>query len=323
MIHRATRSVFRFLLTAAPQRLSILIYHRVLAEPDPLRAGEPDASTLRWQMETVGRVFNVLPLGEAFSRWRNGSLPSRAAAVTFDDGYADNATVALPVLRELGLPATVFVATGFLNGGRMFNDTVIEAVRRLPAQPFDLAQLGIDGLDGTRPLKGDAERAALISQLLPHFKYADATHRQAMMQRLESLVPASLPDDLMMTDDQVRQLAAAGIDIGAHTVTHPILRTLGDAAAAREIGDSKRRLEEVTGSTVTLFAYPNGKPGDDYGTRDVRLVREAGFRAAVSTCPGVAGPDTDPWQLPRFTPWDRTPGRFLLRMGMNVAGMIR
>jgi len=302
------------------QRLSILIYHRVLAEHDPLRPGEPTRETFRWQMEAVDRVCNVLPLAEAVTRLRERSLPPRAAAITFDDGYADNAELAMPVLRELGLPATVFVASGFLNGGRMFNDTVIEVVRRLLGKSVNLDGLAIAGVSGTRRLADEQDRRALVAELLPHFKYAAPEQRDPMLWRLTALAPGPLPDDLMMRDDQVRALHRAGVGIGAHTVTHPILASLDDDRVRRELRDSRQYLESLIEAPVELFAYPNGKPGEDYSQRDVELVRATGFAAAMSTRPGPAEPQSDPYQLPRFTPWGRTPARFLARLAVSRRG---
>jgi peptidoglycan/xylan/chitin deacetylase (PgdA/CDA1 family) len=117
-----------------PASLLVLIYHRVLPTRDPLLPDEPDAADFSAQMDLIGRNFRVLPLREAVQRLRSGDLPARSVSITFDDGYANNCEVALPILRERGIPATVFVATGFLNGGRMFNDTVIEAIRRAGAE---------------------------------------------------------------------------------------------------------------------------------------------------------------------------------------------
>ena len=120
-------------------RLSVLIYHRVLAAPDLLRPWEPDRDRFRRQMELLASNFKVLNLGEAVQRLAEGRMPPRAACVTFDDGYADNAAIARPVLEELQLPATFFIATGYLDGGRMWNDTVIESLRLLggtPTRPF-------------------------------------------------------------------------------------------------------------------------------------------------------------------------------------------
>ena len=105
--------------------LSILIYHRVVAQPDPLFPDVVTAEEFDLQMAALTRWFTVLPLGRAVERLRNGTLPVRAACVTFDDGYADNALSALPILLKHGVKATFFVATRFLDGGSMWNDTVI------------------------------------------------------------------------------------------------------------------------------------------------------------------------------------------------------
>ena len=110
-------------------RLSILIFHRVLPRPDPLCPDSPDASQFEAQMRWVRSWFNVLPLRRAVGMLYEGTIPARALAVTFDDGYADNEEIAAPILKRLGLGATFFVSTGFLEGDTMWNDRVIEAVR--------------------------------------------------------------------------------------------------------------------------------------------------------------------------------------------------
>jgi len=295
-------------------RLSILIYHRVLPEPDPLRPGEPDVARFRWQMRLLARHFRPLPLAEAIERLRTDRLPARSVCVTFDDGYADNATLALPILREYAIPATVFIATAFLDGGRMFNDTLIESVRRLPDGPCDLTALGL----GPRTLRTTQDRLVLIRELIGQVKYRPQPERDEWARRLSTRVPTPLPDDLMLRRDQVRALHAAGIDIGAHTFSHPILARLDDAEAHREIARGATELTELLGACPRLFAYPNGRPGQDYHDRHVALVRALGFAAAVSTAWGVATRASDPYQLPRFTPWDRTPARFLLRLARNL-----
>jgi peptidoglycan/xylan/chitin deacetylase (PgdA/CDA1 family) len=106
--------------------------------------------------------------------------------------------------------------------------------------------------------------------------------------------------------------------IGAHTRTHPILASLDAAAARDEIATGRSELEAIAGVPVPLFAYPNGKPGTDYTARDVTLVRELGFAAAVTTAPGVATRRADVWQLPRFTPWDRPLWKFGTRLSLNL-----
>ena len=100
----------------AKGRLSILIFHRVLAQPDPLFADVPDAVEFETKMRWVRDWFNVVPLARAADMLEAGTIPARALAITFDDGYADNEEVAAPILQRLGLTATFFVSTGFLNG---------------------------------------------------------------------------------------------------------------------------------------------------------------------------------------------------------------
>jgi hypothetical protein len=157
-----------------------------------------------------------------------------------------------------------------------------------------------------------------VHRLLGLIKYLETSERQACVDRLATMVGAPLPNDLMMTSRQVRALAAAGMQIGAHTVSHPILARLPDAEARREIAESRADLQALLGRPVTLFAYPNGKPGADYLARDAATVRELGFAAAVSTVAGAARMDDVTHELPRFTPWDRRRLPFGLRMARNL-----
>src|SRR6267142_5659459 len=147
--------------------LSILVYHRVVPEPDPLVPEAVCAMEFDWQLAVLSRWFTVLSLREATARLHSGTLPVRAACVTFDDGYADNVTVALPFLRRRGLPATFFLATAFIDGGRMWNDSVIEAVRAMPGDTLDASCIGLDSLDISTV---DLRRAA-IARALPALKY--------------------------------------------------------------------------------------------------------------------------------------------------------
>ncbi len=298
-------------------RLSTLIFHRVLPRPDPLFPEEMDAARFAQVCGWLAAWFNVLPLDAAVRRLDEGSLPPRALAITFDDGYADNHDVALPILARHRLPATFFVATGFLDGGRMWNDTVIESIRHCDRPRLDLAALGIDGL-GTQPLGDAAARRAAIDRVLKAIKYRPIDERLALTRRLAALAGVRPSDHLMMRSEQVRALHRAGMQIGAHTVSHPILAKLPDDLARAEIFHSKQRLESLLDAPVPLFAYPNGKPGEDYDARSVAIARAAGFSAAVTTAKGVADQRTDRFQLPRFTPWDRSRSRFGARMVDNL-----
>ena len=295
-------------------RLSILIFHRVLATPDPLLPGEPDAKSFEARMKWLSAGFRVLPLLEATRRLRDGSLPANAASITFDDGYADNATVAAPILAGLRLSATFFVATGFLDGGRMWNDTVIESVRACRDRVLDLGALDL----GTWSCDGDAQRLASIDGLLGRLKYLPQAERQAKVDAIAAAVGLPAASTLMMKRQQVRELRRYGMSVGAHTVNHPILTSLTVDEARREIDESRRDLEETLNERVKVFAYPNGKPKRDYDMAHVGVVRELGFDAAVSTAWGVSHRKSDRFQLPRFTPWDSGVNRFGLRLAQNL-----
>jgi len=308
------RRLLDWLSPGGAHGLSILIYHRVLPQPDPLFPGEVDRVEFDKQLALLKSRFTVLPLLDAVRLARAGRLPPRAACITFDDGYADNAEVALPLLQGHGLHATFFIATGFLNGGRMWNDSVIETVRRAPDGVLDATTLGL----GSHPLHTIEDRRRAIPALIGQLKYLPMEERLRQVTRLSELAGGPLPDDLMMTTAQLHKLQAAGMGIGAHTVSHPILAKLPPEQAQREIGEGKQALEAMLGAPVTLFAYPNGKPGEDYLAEHVDMVRALGFEAAVSTARGAARKGPDMFQLPRFTPWDRSPRRFVLRLARNL-----
>lgn len=291
-------------------KLSVLLYHRVLKTADPLLPSEPDAIAFDAQMAVLARLCNVLPLVDALERVRRGVLPERAFSITFDDGYRDNLEVAVPILQRHGLDATFFVASGFLDGGRMFHDTVVETVRRLPAGPLDLGWLGL----GSRQIDDLASRLALIGEFVGHVKYLPFDQRRDACDRLGSLSPGALPTDLMMTSTQVRDMHRVGMHIGAHTHDHPILSRVSADEATRQISRSRDELAGLIGSAPRLFAYPNGKPTLDYSREHVELVKAAGFDAAVSVAFGCAARDSDHFQIPRFVPWDRNPRKFALRL---------
>jgi peptidoglycan/xylan/chitin deacetylase (PgdA/CDA1 family) len=312
------KTLFAALSPAGPNaRLSVLIFHRVLSAPDPLFPGEPDAVHFDAVCGWLARWFNVLPLDMAVQRLRAGTLPARAAAITFDDGYADNHDVAMPILRRHGLCATFFIATGFLDGGRMWNDTVVESLRRTPHQSLDLTTLALPEI-GKLSLDGLGARRSAIALLIKAVKHLQPDRRAALVAMVEEVAGALLPTHLMMSSVQVKALRDAGMQIGAHTVNHPILARLDRANARREMAESKETLQTLLGERVELFAYPNGRPGQDFSPESVSLTRELGFEAAFTTARGVAKPGYDPFQLPRFTPWDRTAHRFGARLMSNL-----
>jgi peptidoglycan/xylan/chitin deacetylase (PgdA/CDA1 family) len=303
--------------TRGKQCLSILIYHRVLESPDFMQPSEPDVKAFSWQMQLVAEHFNVLGLQEAVERMRCGTLPERALCITFDDGYADNATLAQPILESLGLPATVFVATQFLNGGRMWNDTVIETVRSLAQAELDLSGFGLQTYSlRTNDLKRQSARA-----ILGGIKHLTPQKRQLITDHIASLV-TDLPTDLMLTNTQIQGLHASGVEIGGHTHSHPILAALSIDDAKREISLGKTTLESIIGAPIKTFAYPNGRPESDFFPQHRDFLAELGFTVAVTTQAGVSAAASDPLMLARFTPWDGHPIKFMTRLLLNERNIV-
>lgn len=265
---------------------------------------------MRWARDW----FNVVALGEGIERLYAGCIGARALAITFDDGYADNEELAAPILQRLGLTATFFVSTGFLDGGCMWNDRVIEAIRACRAPQLDLGGLGL----ASHALASVGDRRRAIAAVLAGLKHLEQPQRDAAAVTIAMAAGAPPAPRPMMRMEQVRSLRRRGMDVGAHTITHPILLRLGERAARDEMAGGKARLEEILGERVALLAYPNGVPGQDYGAEHVRMARECGFSAAVSTAWGAASADSDRFQLPRFTPWDRNRTCFGARLLGNL-----
>ena len=310
-----TKPLLQWMSPAGPNaRLSILIFHRVLPERDPLFPDEMYASQFNTVCGWLASWFNVLPLDRAVDLLRHGNLPARAACITFEDGYADTHHIAQPILQRHGLTATFFIATGFLDGGRMWNDTIIEAVRLCTLPTLDLTELGL----GRHPLGSIANRQAAIPALIDQIKYRPFDERVDVTEQLAALARVSAPNDLMMSSAEVKALRDRGMQIGAHTVSHPILARLNDDQARDEIGRSKQTLQQLLGERVGLFAYPNGKPAEDYSAASVEVVRSLDFDAAVSTQWGTTGMGDDLFQIRRFTPWDQTHLRFGARLLRNL-----
>lgn len=305
------RSVGNVLAPAGTRaRLTVVMYHRIISQANPLHDFGTSEAAFDAEMAALAEVFNVLPLAEAVERMHAGRLPARAVAITFDDGYRDNAELACPILQRHGLTATFFISTGLLDGGIMFHDAVSEAIQRCSADSIDLSWLGL----GALPLNTPQLRCAAIGRIAAQIKPVASRERHEITRRLAQELGVELPTDLMMSSGQVRQLLLAGMDIGGHTRDHPILTSISDEAAREQIASNKRDLESLSGRRVHLFAYPNGKPDKDYAARHTAIVRDCGYEAAVTTAFGSGGVETDLMQIPRIAPWEMSTRAFVARL---------
>jgi len=288
-----------------------LIYHQVLPKPDVMRPYEVAADLFEQHLILLSENFTVLTLEDAISRLEAGTLPRNPAVITFDDGYENNASVALPLLQKYQLPATFFIASDFLNGGAMWNDKVIETVRHCKGDTLSLDWLPGRSFD----ISSEHARCKSASDLLKEFKYLPFDKR---LEAVDKFVGDSLDlSRFMMTDAQVKELYDAGMEIGGHTCSHPILAKLSDQEAYTQIKENKNYLETLLNTQLSSFAFPNGRPDTDFYSNTVAQVKKTGYKYAVSTSYGVSDKRSDRFQLPRFTPWRNDKKGFLGLMCKN------
>ena len=295
---------------SARARFQILLYHRVNDERHPFFGGLPTASFAA-QMEALARWFRVLPLAEAVERAARRELPPRAVAITFDDGYRDNYENALPILKRLRLPATIFLTTDFIGTNRrLWHDRLADAVAGTGLRSATCAGLGLDFT--SRVGRRDAFRALAgrLRTLPEPEKLRELDEIEALLAVRGEGRDSGAP--VMLDWDQVRAMNREGIAFGAHTATHPILTRIPLGDARGEIERSRDAIRTNVGCDATLFAYPNGRAGD-FNPEIQTLVREAGFQAAVSTLWGGNTAETDRFALRRVPGAGRDAALFGLR----------
>jgi peptidoglycan/xylan/chitin deacetylase (PgdA/CDA1 family) len=239
-------------------------------------------------------------LRELVSRRSAGEpVPRNAVALTFDDGYRDNYELAFPVLRKWQVPATIFLATSFIDQLDVpWNDKIAFALRhtRRPCLDFEHGRR-----QHSYDLTGTAQKLQArdeILWLLRHIPHGDKQLLIGTITTALGVTDFAPLRESMLTWDHVREMHRSGIAFGAHTITHAYLTRLKPPEARNEICGSKQRIEAVLDSPVALFAYPAGTEADF--NDDIKgEVRKAGFEAAVTTVFGFNDADTDLYALRR------------------------
>ena len=276
----------------------ILAYHRVLDVAHEhlfdfdldLVSASPEQ--FRTQMQLIKRRYRPLRFDEWIeAHGRGRRLPRNSVLVTFDDGYDDNHRIAFPILRELGMSAMFFVATGHIDDGRPYAyDWLVHMLLATRADSLTAPELGIVR---SLPIPAGSDRPGrrrLAAALLQQIKRADGAAEQAFLTRLadEWNMPRTTPhaDCRPMGWDDLRTMRAAGMEIGSHAVSHRMLSKLDDAELARELGGSRQRLRDELGFDADVIAYPVGGPRA-YDARVMAASRAAGYRMACSYIAGT------------------------------------
>lgn len=226
--------------------------------------------------------------------------PGRHVMIAFDDGYRDNYELAFPILKAHGVPATFFLCTGFLDGLVMsWWDEIAWLIRTSPLEEFRLDPW-IEGSLRTDPRHAEAS----IKAVLAAFKSLPTWFAQEMVAALRDRsqsppLDAVATGELWMTWDMAREMAAAGMEIGGHTVKHCLLSRLDEAAQRDEIAGGQQRITKEIGRAASVFAYPVGS-ADAFEDATKRAVADAGFELAFSFHGGYARESNwDPYDIPR------------------------
>ena len=289
----------------------IFLYHRINDDGDPFISGIP-LSIFKRQMEYLARNFPVITLDQLASEDFSDGHPYYVA-VTFDDGYRDNFVSAFPVLKNLGIPATIFLATGYIDSGELpWYDQVRLAFKLTKRAHFSTADLA--GPKGS--LEGISDRLRNLEETLAWLRRMQQKERPEAIRELFRVlgVPSalSLPNQ-MLKWDEIRQMSRQNITFGAHTVSHPALSKIPESEMREEVLGSKLAVEDRLQLPVSHFAYPFGEPFD-FNVRVKRTVEESGFKSAVTTIWGLNRPNDDRFELRRFNPWEADPAVFQLKL---------
>lgn len=288
-------------------RSIVLRYHAVAPDeaPPPAYAG-PDITIPRAlfeaQMRFLRRAYTPVPLTTIAEAVGHGQAPpAGTVAITLDDGYADNYHQAFPVLRALGLPATVYVVTETLDGG----PSLWMAELRAAVMASHASALRVEIGGGYEfALDGEDERQRSIKELTNVLVPVDAALRRRILVTIRHELAVNGSADLshsMLSCEQIREMHGAGITIGAHTQTHSNMTIVSAEQARSEIGGSRDRLETLLGVAVQDFAYPNTGGRYPHCNESVAaIIRQLGFRSAVTSRPGVVEATSNPFLLPRI-----------------------
>jgi len=318
--------------------VAILAYHRVadLGEDPFALSVHPDR--FRDHLRILKSRHPVLRLEDDLTAAREPSI-----VLTFDDGYSDNATTALPILESEGVPATFFITSGYIASGRRFWWDELGSLVLDEVHPGRLEALLLE--DGSSaPIRTREDRLSVLAKIQRRLKGLDPQARERWLDRLRAEGEAqsgassvaqsgasseassgaaptgasasgsgsasASASDRPLTRAELKQLAGSPVaTVGAHGVDHPSFAGLSLGAQQQEMSRSKRDLEEWIGRPVTSFSFPFGERGD-FTRSSIRLAAEQGFRRVAVNVPGQVHRWTSPLHLPRHVVRDWPAERF-------------
>jgi len=282
------------------------MYHDVLPagfpEGNPLFGMTVTVDEFDWQVAFFRKYFSPISF-QQFSDWYfdGAALPRNPVLITFDDGHVNNFRHALPVLKKYSVGAICFVVSGEI--GKCRKTWYEDAYFRLM---FSSARSWRSRDGECMVLDTSKQRMAACSRFFVLCRGLSEMEQHAELDSLRDQLPLSSTEDefrerfTFLGTEEIWKLAETGIEIGSHTVSHPILATVELERARRELAESKSQLECAAKRTVRSFAYPFGASGLDFNARDEALVRESGYTLAFASQGGFANCSSKRYALPRI-----------------------
>jgi peptidoglycan/xylan/chitin deacetylase (PgdA/CDA1 family) len=272
-----------------PEKLTVLNYHRVCSPEDQQAFFKPNISAIPGefikQIEYIQKRYNVIS-AKLLGDWiaGNADLPKHAALITFDDGYLDNYENAYPELKKRGLSAIIFLTTDYIvSGNPAFWDLLAYCFQQTVCSSINIPEIG----EFLWESESDLDR--VILDVVQALKELPESRKKLVVSEIINLLDVRVEDSvfskLFLTWDQVREMAENGIEMGAHTINHPILTRIPRDEAEREIRDSKNMIEAEIGSDVIAFAYPNGQE-TDFNLDIQRILEETNYLLGFSLISG-------------------------------------
>jgi peptidoglycan/xylan/chitin deacetylase (PgdA/CDA1 family) len=280
----------------------ILMYHRIIDCPDDPYGVYVSPANFAAHLKHLQQNYQTMRLVELVAALRQGALPQHAVALTFDDGKVDTYSEAYPYLASARIPATVFVTTGYVDRCCEFWDDKLQSLFLLPDCLPPHLQLDIRGVVYAWSITCTKDRRRVHGEIYELLKPLPAAEQADILNYLEQWAgnsQAERPNYRAMTSGELNQLACDGlVDLGAHTVTHPMLSAMPADIQRAEIEGSRQQLEQIIGRPVSTFAYPYGMPSD-FNTTSIAITRAGGFFAACTWVARAVEPNADLFQLPR------------------------
>jgi peptidoglycan/xylan/chitin deacetylase (PgdA/CDA1 family) len=282
------------------------MYNRVADLPEgwsPL-AVSPENFTAH--LDVLRSNYYPMPLAELEDALNKRQAPERAVAVTFDDGYLDNLEYARPALESAGIPATIYVVAGQIGSRDRFWWDQLKAVFLLPEDFPPSLFVKVGGKEHVFPMRTTAQRREALNSLAQLLKRLPLPEIQDILDQLSAEIGLFVREDSRdraMNETELVDISSSPlIEIGAHTLTHPVLSALPREAQQAEIVGSQKKLEGILDRHVETISYPYG----EFNEETVQVVQSAGMRSALITMTGRVEPGDPLYRLRRcrVKDWD-------------------